>query len=185
MQIKHYVVPQMKTFCTQRMHQCRSTNDRKEHSRLCQLEYVKNRRCRKLQSRRQVHNARRTRKVRRYPHYQPNRVLRPSPPSRTPRLLKACKERGIVFRSHSSLVQSCLTGKYISANPPPKEYRFSSYDMKDIEPVNELLKQIADTRDLSISAVALTYTCARALRRLRESGSQSKRSRIVRRWGGG
>ena len=54
-------------------------------------------------------------------------------------LLQACEERGIVIQSYSSLAQGRLTGKYTSAYPPPKQYRFSSYDVKDMEPVNALL----------------------------------------------
>jgi len=72
-------------------------------------------------------------------------------------LLKACKENGIVFQSYSSLAQGRLSGKYNSSNEPPKEYKFSSYPMKDIEPTLEVQKRIADKRGVPVAAVALNY----------------------------
>jgi aryl-alcohol dehydrogenase-like predicted oxidoreductase len=78
-------------------------------------------------------------------------------------LLQACKERGIVLQSYSSLAQGRLTGKYTKDNPPPKQYRFSSYDMAEIEPVNLVLKGIADRRGVSISAVALNYNMCKGI----------------------
>ena len=78
-------------------------------------------------------------------------------------LLQTCKERGIVLQSYSSLAQGRLTGKYTSDNPPPKSYRFSSYDMKDIEPVNAMLKKIADKRGVPQSAVALNYNMCKGI----------------------
>jgi aryl-alcohol dehydrogenase-like predicted oxidoreductase len=78
-------------------------------------------------------------------------------------LLQACKERGIVLQSYSSLAQGRLTGKYTKDNPPPKEYRFSSYDMADIEPVNAVLKSIADRHGVTNSAVALNYNMCKGI----------------------
>ncbi|KAK3710956.1 hypothetical protein LTR37_009977 [Vermiconidia calcicola] len=78
-------------------------------------------------------------------------------------LLQACKQRGIVLQSYSSLAQGRLTGKYTKDSPPPKEYRFSSYDMADIEPVNALLKKVADGHDVPISAVALNYNLCKGI----------------------
>jgi aryl-alcohol dehydrogenase-like predicted oxidoreductase len=72
-------------------------------------------------------------------------------------LIKACLDRGIVFQSYSPLAQGRLTGKYTASNPPPKTYRFSSYDMKDIEPTQNVLRDIAKARGVSMSAVALNY----------------------------
>lgn len=88
-------------------------------------------------------------------------VLRRLP--ETSGLLQACKERGIVLQSYSSLAQGRLTGKYTKDNPPPKEYRFSSYNMEDIEPVNALLKKIGEKRGVSISAVALNYNMCKGI----------------------
>jgi len=88
-------------------------------------------------------------------------VLRRQP--ETSGLLQACKDRGIVFQSYSSLGQGRLTGKYTKDNPPPKQYRFSSYDMADVEPVLEVLKRIADRRGVSISAVALNYNLCKGM----------------------
>ncbi|KAF2742272.1 Aldo/keto reductase [Sporormia fimetaria CBS 119925] len=78
-------------------------------------------------------------------------------------LLKACKERGIVFQSYSSLGQGRLTGKYTKDHQPPKEYRFSSYDMKDVEPVVDVLKRIADAHNVSTAAVALNYNMCKGI----------------------
>ena len=78
-------------------------------------------------------------------------------------LLKTCKERGIMLQSYSSLAQGRLTGRYTKDNPPPKEYRFSSYDMADIEPVNAVLKGIAEKRVVSINAVALNYNLCKGI----------------------
>ncbi|KAK3619657.1 hypothetical protein LTR56_023880 [Elasticomyces elasticus] len=72
-------------------------------------------------------------------------------------LLKACKENGIVFQSYSSLAQGRLSGKYSSDNEPPKEYRFSSYPMKQIEPTLEVQKRIAQAHGVPVAAVALNY----------------------------
>lgn len=78
-------------------------------------------------------------------------------------LLKACKERGIVFQSYSSLAQGRLTGKYTRDNPPPKTYRFSSYDMADFETPDAVLKKIADKRGVTMSAVALNYNLCKGI----------------------
>lgn len=88
-------------------------------------------------------------------------VLRRLP--ETSGLLKACKDRGIIFQSYSSLAQGRLTGKYTSESPPPKEYRFSSYSMKDIEPTLEVLKKIAEKHNTAISAVALNYNMCKGI----------------------
>ncbi|KAK5156805.1 hypothetical protein LTR04_005581 [Oleoguttula sp. CCFEE 6159] len=78
-------------------------------------------------------------------------------------LLQACKDRGIVFQSYSSLAQGRLTGKYNSHNEPPKTYRFSSYPMKDIEPTLAVLDEIAKKRSKSIAAVALNYNISKGV----------------------
>lgn len=72
-------------------------------------------------------------------------------------LLQACKQHGIVFQSYSSLAQGRLSGKYDSWHEPPKEYRFSSYPMKEIEPALEAQKKIAEKHGKSVSSVALNY----------------------------
>jgi aryl-alcohol dehydrogenase-like predicted oxidoreductase len=88
-------------------------------------------------------------------------VLRRHP--ETSGLLKACRDRGIVFQSYSSLAQGRLTGKYNAQNEPPKEYRFSSYKMKEIEPTLEVLQRIADKRNTSVSSVALNYNMCKGI----------------------
>ncbi|KAK5136133.1 hypothetical protein LTR08_003970 [Meristemomyces frigidus] len=72
-------------------------------------------------------------------------------------LLQACKMNGIVFQSYSSLAQGRLSGKYSAQNEPPKEYRFSSYPMKEVEPTLKVQKHIAEKRGVTVAAVALNY----------------------------
>ena len=71
-------------------------------------------------------------------------VLRRLP--ETEGLLQACKERNIVFQSYLSLAQGRLTGKYTVGVHLPKQYRFSSYDMKDVEPALAVLGGISTKR---------------------------------------
>ncbi|TDZ15687.1 putative oxidoreductase [Colletotrichum orbiculare MAFF 240422] len=56
-----------------------------------------------------------------------------------------------------------LTGKYTPDNPPPKEYRFSSYDMKDIEPTIATLREIAERRGKSVASVSLNYNIGKGV----------------------
>lgn len=72
-------------------------------------------------------------------------------------MLEACKKNGIVFQSYSSLAQGRLSGKYTKDNPPPKEYRFSSYDMEHIEPALEVQRRLAQKYNVSVAAVALNW----------------------------
>ncbi|KAK3329154.1 NADP-dependent oxidoreductase domain-containing protein [Apodospora peruviana] len=72
-------------------------------------------------------------------------------------LTEACRTNNIVFQSYSSPAQSRLTGKHTKENPPPKSYRFSSYDMDDIEPTLETLRAIAQKLGKSMASVALNY----------------------------
>lgn len=76
-------------------------------------------------------------------------------------LLQACRDNNIIFQSYSSLAQGRLTGKYTSENPPPKEYRFSSYPMEEYEPVLNVLESIASAHKVSMSAVALNYNISK------------------------
>lgn len=78
-------------------------------------------------------------------------------------MFAACRERGIAFQSYSSLAQGRLSGKYHAGNEPPKEYRFSSYPMKDIEPTLEVVKEIAANRGKPCSAVALNYNLSKGV----------------------
>lgn len=88
-------------------------------------------------------------------------VLRRHP--ETHGLLKACRDRGIVFQSYSSLAQGRLTGKYGVGNEPPDSYRFSSYPMKEVEPVLEVLREIAQRAGVSVAAVALNYNISKGV----------------------
>ena len=90
-------------------------------------------------------------------------VLRRLPETGEQDPLSVCKERGIVVQSYSSLAQGRLSGKYTPENPPPKEYRFSSYPMEEIEPTLDVLRAIAEERKKPVSAVALTYNISKGV----------------------
>lgn len=72
-------------------------------------------------------------------------------------LVRACRDRGIIFQSYASLAQGRLTGKYSEGNEPPDTYRLSNYPMAEIEPTLELIRSIAEKRRISLAAVALNY----------------------------
>ena len=88
-------------------------------------------------------------------------VLRRHP--ETHGLLKACRDRGIVFQSYSSLAQGRLTGKYGVGNEPPDSYHFSSHPMKEMEPLLEVLKEIAQRVGVSVAAVELNYNVSKGV----------------------
>ncbi|KAF4466972.1 alcohol dehydrogenase [Fusarium albosuccineum] len=71
--------------------------------------------------------------------------------------ISTCHKSDMIFQSYSSLAQGRLTGKYITDNTPPKSHRSSNYKMKDLEPVIETLRHVAERRRKSIAAVALNY----------------------------
>ncbi|KAF6835633.1 putative aldo/keto reductase [Colletotrichum musicola] len=77
--------------------------------------------------------------------------------------IRRCKEADIVFQSYASLAQGRLTGKYTPDSPPPKEYRFSCYDMKDIEPTVAVLREIAEKRGKSPVSVSLNYNIGKGV----------------------
>jgi aryl-alcohol dehydrogenase-like predicted oxidoreductase len=66
-----------------------------------------------------------------------------------------------VFQGYSSLAQGRLTGKYNKDHPPPKEYRFSSYPMEELEPTLKVIESIAKDHNLPMSAVALNYNLSK------------------------
>jgi aryl-alcohol dehydrogenase-like predicted oxidoreductase len=76
-------------------------------------------------------------------------------------LIKACRDRGIVFQSYSSLAQGRLSGKYHKGNEPPKSYRFSNYKMEHYDPILKTVEAIAQKRNTSISGVALNYNLSK------------------------
>jgi len=78
-------------------------------------------------------------------------------------LLRTCRENDIVFQSYSSLAQGRLTGKYTKDNPPPKEYRFSSYPMDQLESTLAVVASVAKAHDVSMSAVALNYNLSKGI----------------------
>ncbi len=90
-------------------------------------------------------------------------VLRRLPETGEQDLLSVCKERGIMFQSYSSLAQGRLSGKYTADNPAPKEYRFSSYPMAEIEPTLDVLRAIPPKRRKPISAIALNYNISKGV----------------------
>lgn len=72
-------------------------------------------------------------------------------------LMKACRENNIQFQSYSSLAQGRLSGKYNAENEPAKTKRFSSYPMKEYDPILTVTRRIAERRGVSVAAVALNY----------------------------
>ncbi|KAK5320265.1 hypothetical protein LTR70_004628 [Exophiala xenobiotica] len=72
-------------------------------------------------------------------------------------MLEACKANSIVFQSYSSIAQGRLSGKYTKDNPPPKEYKFSQYDMEYVEPVLEVQRKLANKYNVSVAAVAINW----------------------------
>ncbi|KAF9697609.1 hypothetical protein EKO04_004201 [Ascochyta lentis] len=78
-------------------------------------------------------------------------------------LLQTCKDCGIVFQSYSSLAQGRLSGKYSAHNPAPKQYRFSSYDMKHVDPIVDILRRIGQKHGVQPGAVALNYNLCKGI----------------------
>jgi aryl-alcohol dehydrogenase-like predicted oxidoreductase len=76
-------------------------------------------------------------------------------------VIRACRERGIIFQSYSSLGQGRLTGKYGPGHEPPGTYRFSKYPMTDLEPTLTVLSRIAKDRGTTMSAVALNFNISK------------------------
>ncbi|KAM7202667.1 aldo-keto reductase [Rhypophila sp. PSN 637] len=72
--------------------------------------------------------------------------------------LTTCKEKGVVFQGYSSLGQGRLTGQYTQDHPPPKTYRFSSYDMGDIRQTVDKVKEVALKRGKDMAGVALNWS---------------------------
>lgn len=75
--------------------------------------------------------------------------------------ISECREKGIVFEGYSALAEGRLSGKYSVENPPPKKRRFSSYDMKDVEPVLQVLREIGQKRGKSVASVALNWNISK------------------------
>ncbi|KAI0469422.1 NADP-dependent oxidoreductase domain-containing protein [Xylaria cf. heliscus] len=82
-------------------------------------------------------------------------ILRRMP--ETEGMLEACRENDVVFQSYSSLAQGRLSGKYVKGNPPPKEYRFSNYDMEHVEPCLAVQRRLAQKYNVGVAAVALNW----------------------------
>jgi aryl-alcohol dehydrogenase-like predicted oxidoreductase len=72
-------------------------------------------------------------------------------------LLAAAHERGIVPLAYSPLGQGRLSGKYSSENPPPSGRRFSDYPMSSIDPLVNVMREIAEKRDVPVSCVGLNW----------------------------
>ncbi|KAI1304802.1 NADP-dependent oxidoreductase domain-containing protein [Xylaria venustula] len=75
--------------------------------------------------------------------------------------MTAYKEMDVQFQSYSSLAQGRLTGKYNAEHPPPSTYRFSNYDMEDIQPTLAVLEKIGAKRGKKPAAVALNYNLSK------------------------
>ncbi|KAI0399647.1 NADP-dependent oxidoreductase domain-containing protein [Xylaria palmicola] len=75
--------------------------------------------------------------------------------------MAAYREMGVQFQSYSSLAQGRLTGKYNAEHLPPSTYRFSNYDMEDIQPTLDVLETIGKRRGKNPAAVALNYNLSK------------------------
>jgi aryl-alcohol dehydrogenase-like predicted oxidoreductase len=76
-------------------------------------------------------------------------------------LIRACRDRGIVFQSYAPLAQGRLTGKYSKGNEPSSSYRFSNYPIGEIEPAISALREIAEDKRVGPAAVALNYNLSK------------------------
>ncbi|OJJ44540.1 hypothetical protein ASPZODRAFT_134622 [Penicilliopsis zonata CBS 506.65] len=72
-------------------------------------------------------------------------------------LIHECRQRGIVFQGYASLANGRLSGKYSRFNEPQRTYRFSSYPMHMLDPTLNVLKRIAEERQVPMAAVALNF----------------------------
>lgn len=75
--------------------------------------------------------------------------------------IKACTDNGMVFQGYSAIANGRLSGKYTKENPPPRTYRFSSYDMEDIAETLAVLRKIATARGKAMASVALNYNISK------------------------
>lgn len=75
--------------------------------------------------------------------------------------MHAYQEMDVIFQSYSSLAQGRLSGKYTPEHPPPSTHRFSNYDMAEIAPTLDVLRDIAAKRGKSMAAVALNYNISK------------------------
>lgn len=67
----------------------------------------------------------------------------------------------ILYYADSPLAMGRLTGKYSAANPPPSGRRFSNIPMDTLEPLLGVMRRIAKTHDVPVSAVALGWVMAK------------------------
>lgn len=88
-------------------------------------------------------------------------VLRRHP--ETHGLIRACRDKGIIFQSYASLAQGRLTGKYSEGNEPPPTYQATKYPASEIEPTIAQLRRIAESRRVSLGAVALNYNLSKGV----------------------
>ncbi|KAK6522329.1 hypothetical protein TWF281_002894 [Arthrobotrys megalospora] len=72
-------------------------------------------------------------------------------------LLAACHARDIVPLAYSPLAQGRLTGKYSSKSPPPTTRIYGNQPWEIIDPLLEAMKDIADKREVPMSAIALNW----------------------------
>ncbi|KAL7005810.1 hypothetical protein EMMF5_004546 [Cystobasidiomycetes sp. EMM_F5] len=72
-------------------------------------------------------------------------------------LLKACHDRGIVPLAYSPIGQGRLSGKYSVENPPPKGRSFGNFPMETLAPLLDVMRGIAEKRNVPMTAVALNW----------------------------
>ena len=76
-------------------------------------------------------------------------------------LLATCRELGVVPLAYSPIGQGRLTGKFSTANPPPKARSFSAHPMEKVDAVVAVQRRIAEARDRTPGQVALAWCIAK------------------------
>ncbi|KAK9728393.1 hypothetical protein K7432_001107 [Basidiobolus ranarum] len=72
-------------------------------------------------------------------------------------LIRACQELGVEILAYSPLGMGRLTGKYNAANPPPSGRQFGNYSMQEIEPLLDVLRQLALKYEKTIPQIAINW----------------------------
>ncbi len=76
-------------------------------------------------------------------------------------LVSTCRELGVVPLAYSPIGQGRLTGKYSTANPPPRGRSFSAHPMAEVDAMVALLRRIGEAHGgRTPSQVALAWLIA-------------------------
>ncbi|ORX90512.1 Aldo/keto reductase [Basidiobolus meristosporus CBS 931.73] len=78
-------------------------------------------------------------------------------------LIRACREMGVEVLAYSPLGMGRLTGKYSATNPPPSGRKFGNYSMNDIEPLLDVLRQLALKYEKTVPQIALNWVICKGV----------------------